>query len=185
MSTHNIPFSIIKRNSSLIILKLQLWKYQGTQGRVRNSRGKRATSVRTTEGLLFLPWRKRVGSLSKNCWKRANQHLSFPTSWVFSQITPQLYLLNIWNFVWFGWLVVWGLTALWDSISVYIGPSPKEREKKERIDRREKKCPNIPHPYCKRSNTMILGRPGTGSLPRIPDHPRNFVWICVSITRVE
>ena len=30
-----------------------------------------------------------------------------------------------------GWLVVWGLTALWDSISVYIGPSPKEREKEE------------------------------------------------------
>ena len=28
-----------------------------------------------------------------------------------------------------GWLVVLGLTALWDSISVYIGPSPKEREK--------------------------------------------------------
>ena len=28
-----------------------------------------------------------------------------------------------------GWLVVLCLTALWDSISVYIGPSPKEREK--------------------------------------------------------
>ena len=28
-----------------------------------------------------------------------------------------------------GWLVVLGLTALWDNISVYIGPSPKEREK--------------------------------------------------------
>ena len=27
----------------------------------------------------------------------------------------------------FGWLVVLGLTALWDSISVYIGPSPRER----------------------------------------------------------
>ena len=35
-----------------------------------------------------------------------------------------------------GWLVL-GLTALWDSISVYIGPSPKEREKEERKDRRE------------------------------------------------
>ena len=31
-----------------------------------------------------------------------------------------------------GWLVVLGLTALWDSISVYIGPSPKEREKEEK-----------------------------------------------------
>ena len=34
-----------------------------------------------------------------------------------------------------GWLVVFGLTALCDSIAVYIGPSPKEREKEERNDR--------------------------------------------------
>ena len=33
-----------------------------------------------------------------------------------------------------GWLVVLGLTALLDSISVYIGPSPKERETEERKD---------------------------------------------------
>ena len=32
------------------------------------------------------------------------------------------------------WLVVLGLTALWGSISVYIRPSPKEREKEERKD---------------------------------------------------
>ena len=31
-----------------------------------------------------------------------------------------------------GWLVVVGLTALCDNISVYIGPSPKEREKEEK-----------------------------------------------------
>ena len=30
-----------------------------------------------------------------------------------------------------GWLAVLGLTALRDSISVYIGPSPREREKEE------------------------------------------------------
>ena len=30
-----------------------------------------------------------------------------------------------------GWLVL-GLTALWDSISVYIGPSPTEREKEKK-----------------------------------------------------
>ena len=35
-----------------------------------------------------------------------------------------------------GWLVL-GLTALWDSISVYIWPSAKEREKEERKDRWE------------------------------------------------
>ena len=32
-------------------------------------------------------------------------------------------------------LVVFGLTAVRDSISVYIGPSPREREKEERKDR--------------------------------------------------
>ena len=37
-----------------------------------------------------------------------------------------------------GWLVVLGLMACLDSISVYIGPSPREREKEERNDRREK-----------------------------------------------
>ena len=36
-----------------------------------------------------------------------------------------------------GWLVVLGLTALRDSISVYIGPSLREREKVERKVRRE------------------------------------------------
>ena len=30
------------------------------------------------------------------------------------------------------WLVVWGLAALWDSISVYIGPSPRERKKEKK-----------------------------------------------------
>ena len=35
----------------------------------------------------------------------------------------------------FDWLVVLGLTALTDSISVYIGPSHKERETEERKDR--------------------------------------------------
>ena len=49
--------------------------------------------------------------------------------------------------IWVGWLVVLGLTALRDSISVYIGPSPREREKEKRNDRREKKCPNNPHPH--------------------------------------
>ena len=33
-----------------------------------------------------------------------------------------------------GWLF-WGLTALGDNISVYIEPSPREREKEERKDR--------------------------------------------------
>ena len=33
------------------------------------------------------------------------------------------------------WLVVLGLTALLDNISVYIGPSPREGEKEKRSDR--------------------------------------------------
>ena len=64
-----------------------------------------------------------------------------------------------------GWLlVVLGLTALLDSISVYIGPSPKEREKVG-------PCPTV---------IQIVGRPGTGSLPSTitpPDHPWEKVKI--------
>ena len=44
-------------------------------------------------------------------------------------------------------LVVLGLTDFWDSISVYIGPSPREREKEEKNDGQEKKCPNKLHPH--------------------------------------
>ena len=33
------------------------------------------------------------------------------------------------------WLVVLILAALWDSISVYIGPSPRDRETEKRKDR--------------------------------------------------
>ena len=48
------------------------------------------------------------------------------------------------------WLVgcfVLGLMALSDSISVYIGLFPKEREKEERNDRQEKKMSKQPHPH--------------------------------------
>ena len=52
------------------------------------------------------------------------------------------------NFKWKdGWLVgCFGLTALWDCISVYIGPSPRARETEKRNDRREDKCPTNPNP---------------------------------------
>ena len=44
----------------------------------------------------------------------------------------------------FGWLI----DCLWlcDSISVYIGPSTREREKEKRNDRRETKMPKQPPP---------------------------------------
>ena len=41
--------------------------------------------------------------------------------------------------LYFSWLVVLGLTALRDSVSVYIRLSPREKEKEERNDRQEKK----------------------------------------------
>ena len=42
------------------------------------------------------------------------------------------------------WLVVLGLKALSDSVSVYIRPSPKEGERKEKRKDERKKCPNNP-----------------------------------------
>ena len=55
MSTHTIPFSIYKGKSPLIIPNMLLWIFfYETQERVRNSRGKRAISVKATEVLLYL-----------------------------------------------------------------------------------------------------------------------------------
>ena len=51
-------------------------------------------------------------------------------------INKSMTLTSVIKWILVGWLVL-GLTALWDSISVYIGPSPKEREKEEGKDRRE------------------------------------------------
>ena len=54
MSTHNIPFSTIKKKITLIIPKSETKGFfLGTQEQVRNSRGKRAISVRATEVLLY------------------------------------------------------------------------------------------------------------------------------------
>ena len=59
-----------------------------------------------------------------------------------------------------GWLVVLDLTAFWDSISVYIGPSPKEREKQRGNDRREKIIPNTPtRTNSKRSRPLPYSNP--------------------------
>ena len=55
MSTHNIPFSISKKIITLNYPKSAAMGlfFQGSQERVRNSRGKRDISVRATEGLLW------------------------------------------------------------------------------------------------------------------------------------
>ena len=48
MSTHNIPFSIIKKTQNYPKSAAMVF-FKGTQERVRNSHGKRATRVRATE----------------------------------------------------------------------------------------------------------------------------------------
>ena len=54
MSTHNIPFSIQKENhTKLSQICAQGIFFLGTQGRVRNSHGKRTISVRATQVLLY------------------------------------------------------------------------------------------------------------------------------------
>ena len=52
-----IQYSIFKMNTKVTLnyFNLQLWNFsQGTIDRVRNNRGKRAISVRATEGLLYI-----------------------------------------------------------------------------------------------------------------------------------
>ena len=54
MKTHNIPFSIKKKKITLSYPKSGTMRFfQGTQARVRSSRGKRAISVRANEVLLY------------------------------------------------------------------------------------------------------------------------------------
>ena len=54
MSTHNIPFFKIKRKITLNYPKsAAMGFFKGTQSRVRNSRGKRAISVRVTRVQLY------------------------------------------------------------------------------------------------------------------------------------
>ena len=54
MSTHNIPFSIWKKHLKLSQIRSCGIFFEGTEERVRNSRGKRAISVRAIEVLLYL-----------------------------------------------------------------------------------------------------------------------------------
>ena len=74
---------------------------------------------------------------------------------------------------------VLGLTALSDSISAYMGPSPRQREKEVKmIDKRKDVLSTPTHTYCKHSRPLplskLVGCPGTGSLPSTtapPDRP--------------
>ena len=56
MRTPNIPFINMKKKNTLNYPKsAAMGFFQGTQERVRKSRGKRAISVRAIEVLLYLP----------------------------------------------------------------------------------------------------------------------------------
>ena len=79
----------------------------------------------------------------------------------------------------FGWLVDLGLTVLWDSISVYIGPSPREREKeRETIDERKNVQTTPTRTYFKRSRpcpTLIqISRTGRPEPLHHPTTPVSF-----------
>ena len=71
------------------------------------------------------------------------------------------------------WSIVWSLTAFSDSMSVYNGPSPREREK-ERNDRREKNAQTTtPHLLQGQEAIALLlsklvGRLGTWALAVYP-----------------
>ena len=56
MSTHNIPFSIYKKENHPKLSQICMgWDFfLGTREHVRNSRGKQAISVRATEVLLYI-----------------------------------------------------------------------------------------------------------------------------------
>ena len=74
--------------------------------------------------------------------------------------------------------------ALWDNISFYIGPSPRDREKGEKKKRRVKMSKPPPPPSAPSASTIgpcsttiqIVGRPGTGSLPRTIAPPDHSLW---------
>ena len=99
--------------------------------------------------------------LSPSLWETARYRLKYCLKGPLNPKQPTNQPTSLWETV--GWLVVLGLTALSDSISVYIGPSPKERTKKERKNR----CPNNPtRTYCKRSRPLPYCNPNC----RTPRH---------------
>ena len=62
-------------------------------------------------------------------------HRRWDSTMTSSAVSQRLSDVIVENQTWNGMLVVLDLTALCDSISVYIGPSPRDREKEERNDR--------------------------------------------------
>ena len=117
---------------------------------------------------------------------------SLPTTVVSRGLTSAEYIM--YNYVLFplnarlrvktqSWLVgCFGFNGpLRQYFSLYRAISQREGERKEK-DRREKKCPNNPHPHLLQGqkalalllSKLVIGRLGTGSLPRTiatPDHP--------------
>ena len=70
----------------------------------------------------------------------------------------------------YGWLF-W-VERPFETVFQFTSGHLPEREKERRNERREKKCPNIPHPHLLQAQkalalllSKLVGRPGTGSLP--------------------
>ena len=103
------------------------------------------------------------------------KHLTF-TLFSMSLKTKSLTILH-WRLKWgqmpagliivVGWLVVLGLTALLDSISVYIGPSPREGERKGKRKTREKMSK---HPPPAPTASAIGPCPTISQISRTPRH---------------
>ena len=91
-----------------------------------------------------------------------------------------------------GWLVVLGLTALWDSISVYIGPPPIEGERGEKIAESKNAQTTPTRTYCQRNRPLPYYHPNCGTsrqnhgiLKRTfapSDHPRALGWRGLQMT---
>lgn len=68
-----------------------------------------------------------------------------------------------------------GLNRDWDIVPVYIGQTPREREKEKRFCRREKKQPNTAHPHLLQA--QYVGSSGTESYQT--DHPGERQSTCI------
>ena len=80
------------------------------------------------------------------------------------------------------WLVGLGLTALWDSISVCIGPSPRESREREEEERNDR-SPNNTRTHCKGSGPTIIHISSTPSTGSFTQHHRTTTILEAVLTR--
>ena len=83
-----------------------------------------------------------------------------------------------------GWLVVLGLTALWDSISVYIRQSPREQEKEEKMTDKWKNVQTTPNSTSKKRRHLCRYRWGD-SLWATSSTSTEFANTTISTARIS